>query len=185
MKMWSFPPPDSAAVLSDELGRKSLARYFTVMQNRGTAKFLIARKVPAEFSTGDSTEKLWQEHASLTQEFRRIEREIDDGQRDFKQIATPVKSHLDLKIEIANRILSICRFCVRGCGVNRFSGRLGYCKCGLDMTVSSIFEHTDEEPELVPSGKFSPAAVRCDASRDCNDSRWRSNLHDFSLDRAW
>ena len=47
--MWRFQRPDAIAVLNDELAKKSLARYFTVMQNRGPAKFMIARRLLAEF----------------------------------------------------------------------------------------------------------------------------------------
>jgi hypothetical protein len=47
--MWKITRPDAAAILDDELARKSLARYFAVMQNQKPAKFMIAKKLPAEF----------------------------------------------------------------------------------------------------------------------------------------
>ena len=104
--MWTFQRPDAIAVLNDRLAKKSLARYFAVMQNQSPAKFLIAKKIPAEFNRSDSTEQLWREHARITEEFSRIQREIDEGRRDFRAMPTPEKSYLDLKIEIADRILS-------------------------------------------------------------------------------
>ncbi|MEM3825861.1 MAG: pyruvate formate lyase-activating protein, partial [Candidatus Bathyarchaeia archaeon] len=67
--MWKFLRPDAVAVLDDEMAKKSLNRYFAVMQNKKLAKFLIAKKVPAEFSKQDSIEELWQKHEKLTQEF--------------------------------------------------------------------------------------------------------------------
>jgi putative pyruvate formate lyase activating enzyme len=171
--MWRFQRQDAAG-LNNDLAKKSLARYFAVMQNRGPAKFLIARKLLAEFRKNDSTEKLWREHARLTQEFSRIERELDDGQRDFKEMATPEKSYLDLKIEIADRILSSCHLCVRKCRVSRLKGKSGYCRCFSDITVSSIFEHMGEEPELVPSGTIFTlgCTMRCKHCQNWTISQW-------------
>ncbi len=175
--MWSFLRPDAIAVLNDRLAKKSLARYFAVMQNQWPAKFLIAKKVSAEFNRNDSTEKLWREHARLTQEFRRIQREVDDGKRDFQAMATPEESYLDLKIEIVDRILSACHLCVRKCSVNRLEGKSGYCKCSLDITVSSIFEHMGEEPELVPSGTVFTlgCTMRCKHCQNWTISQWIEN----------
>jgi putative pyruvate formate lyase activating enzyme len=175
--MWSFLRPDAVAVLNDRLVKRSLARYFALLQNRGPAKFLIAKKVSAEFNRNDSTEKLWREHARLTQEFGRIQREIDDGKRDFQAMATPEKSYLDLKIEIVDRILSACHLCVRKCSVNRLEGKSGYCKCSLDITVSSIFEHMGEEPELVPSGTVFTlgCTMRCKHCQNWTISQWIEN----------
>jgi putative pyruvate formate lyase activating enzyme len=148
--MWKITRPDAVAVLNDELAKKSLARYFAVMQNEKTAKFLIAKKLSAEFDKNSSLETLWKEHAKLGEEFHKTENEIDKGKK-FHASPTPTKSYFDLKIEIANRILQHCHFCSRRCGVNRLTGELGYCKCGDTLSVSSIFAHVGEEPELVPS----------------------------------
>ncbi|MCK4474446.1 radical SAM protein [Candidatus Bathyarchaeota archaeon] len=150
--MWRVLRPDATAVLNDKIARKSLARYFAVMQDEKPAKFVIAKKLPAEFGEGDSAEELWQKHRRLTDELYKLEKEIDTRQKSLKEMETPEKSYLDLKIEIANRILTSCHFCTRRCDVNRFKGETGYCGCGTRITVSNIFEHMGEEPELVPSG---------------------------------
>jgi putative pyruvate formate lyase activating enzyme len=173
--MWRFQRPDAIAVLKDRLAKRSLARYFAAMQNQLPAKFLVAKKVPAEFNTKDSTQQLWREHLRLTQEFSRVQREIDDGQRDFHAVPTPEKSYLDLKIEIADRILSCCHLCARKCGVNRLEGESGYCKCGLEIAVSSIFEHVGEEPELVPSGTIFTlgCTMRCKHCQNWTISQWK------------
>lgn len=152
MKMWRALRPDAEAVLSNKTARKSLARYFTVMQNDKPAKFVIAKKLEAEFDQNDSTEKLWQKHAELTRKFYQTEKKVDTKQKRVEDLPNLEKSYLDLKIEIANRILTNCHFCIRRCGVNRYEGELGYCRCGREITVSSIFAHMGEEPELVPSG---------------------------------
>jgi len=150
--MWRILRSDAVRVLNDEMARKSLARYFPVMQNEKPAKFRIAKKLPAEFGENDSIGELWQEHGRLTRKFYKIEREIDTCQKSLWNMPNPEKSFLDLKITIARRILTNCHFCTRRCGVNRSKGELGYCRCGTEITVSSIFQHMGEEPELVPSG---------------------------------
>jgi len=182
--MWRFLRSDAIAVLKDEMARKSLDRYFFVMQNEKKAKFMIAKQLPAEFSGSDSTEKLWQKHADLTEEFYKFEREIDTGQEKLKEVKIPEKSYLDLKIEIANRILSSCHFCTRRCGVNRLRGELGFCRCGTEITVSSIFEHVGEEPELVPSGTIFTmgCTMRCHHCQNWTISQWMEKGEVYELE---
>jgi putative pyruvate formate lyase activating enzyme len=172
--MWRLLRPDAATVSKDSLVIKSLARYFGVTEDKRPAKFMISKKVPAKFSESNSTEGLWQQHALLVQEFSEIESEIDNGQRDLQKMAAPEKSFLDLKIEIANRILSSCHLCTRNCGVDRSAGKLGYCRCGLPIVVSSIFEHLGEEPELVPSGTVFTlgCTMRCKHCQNWTISQW-------------
>ena len=150
--MWTIWRPDSKAVLIDKKAQASLKRYFAVMDDDKPAKFLIAKKLSATFSKTDSITKLWALHEQLTEEFCRLEKEIDTRQKRLEELDTPEKSFLDLKIEMTNRILENCHFCTRRCGSNRIKGELGYCKCGTQATVSTVFPHTGEEPELVPSG---------------------------------
>jgi putative pyruvate formate lyase activating enzyme len=162
------------AVLNDEMARKSLARYFAVMQNEKPAKFMIAKRLPAEFSEASPLEKLWQKHAELTSAFLELEKEIDNSQKSLQNMPTPQKSYLDLKIEIAKRILNKCHFCFRRCGANRLKGEIGFCKCGKEITVSSIFEHMGEEPELVPSGTIFTmgCTMRCKHCQNWTISQW-------------
>ena len=149
--MWKLLRPDAVAVLEDPLAKKSLAQYFAVAQNQKTAKFQIAKHIPAEFNKNCSLEELWREHAKLTEVFCNIERE-SDSKGSFDGLVAPEKSYFDLKLEISGRILQNCHFCSRRCQIDRATGKLGYCKCGNVLTVSNIFEHLGEEPELVPSG---------------------------------
>jgi len=150
--MWAVIRPDAIAVLKDKKARASLNRYFAVMQNEKPAKFMVAKKLPAEYNPEDSTEKLWKIHENLTEKYYELEKQVDSKQRNLEEIETPEKSYLDLKIQIAKRIMESCHFCTRSCGVNRNEGKLGYCRCGSSITVSTMFEHIGEEPELVPSG---------------------------------
>lgn len=172
--MWKLLRTDAQAVLHDEMAKRSLNRYFSVMQDEKPAKFLIAKRVPAEFSETDSTQKLWQKHAELTKEFCKIERQADESFREANGSPASQTSYLDLKIEIATRMLSDCHFCTRRCGVNRCKDELGYCKCGIEMAVSSIFEHMGEEPELVPSGTIFTmgCTMRCKHCQNWTISQW-------------
>ena len=172
--MWRILRPDAATVLMDKMARKSLARYFSVMQNEKPAQFMIAKKLPAEFGENDSIGELWQEHGRLAQRFYKFEREIDTRKKSLRNMPSTEKSYLDLKIEIAKKVLANCHFCTRRCGVNRFKSELGYCRCGTEITVSSIFEHTGEEPELVPSGTIFTigCTMRCKHCQNWTISQW-------------
>jgi len=172
--MWAFLRPDAAAVLKDRNARASLARYFHVMQNDKIAKFKIAKKLPVNISKDDSTTELWKMHDQLLIEFAQLEEKIDSRFTSSEELDTPSQSFLDLKIEIANRILENCHFCTRRCGVNRKEGKLGYCKCGTQITVSAMFEHMGEEPELVPSGTIFTlgCTMRCCHCQNWTISQW-------------
>ena len=60
-------------------------------------------------------------------------------------------SLLDVKIEIARRILQSCRLCGRQCGVNRLKGERGICGLGPKAVVAEHFVHIGEEPPINPS----------------------------------
>ncbi|MEM3700486.1 MAG: radical SAM protein [Candidatus Bathyarchaeia archaeon] len=172
--MWRLLRPDAMAVLNDEMARKSLSRYFAIVENEKLAKFLIAKKLEAEFSENDSLEELWRKHVKLTEEFYKLQMEIDAKQENLKTMLVPEKSYLDLKIEIAEKILVNCHFCTRRCGANRVEGKLGFCRCGSEIMVSSIFEHVGEEPELVPSGTIFTmgCTMRCKHCQNWTISQW-------------
>jgi putative pyruvate formate lyase activating enzyme len=180
--MWAIWRPDSKAVLQDKRVRASLARYFAVMEDDKPAKFLIAKKLPAAFSNEDSLEELWKLHEQLLGEFCRLETEIDTKQKNLDAISTPQQSFFDLKIEIANRILESCHFCTRRCGANRLEGEMGYCKCGTHAAVSTIFPHTGEEPELVPSGTIFTlgCTLRCIHCQNWGISQWLESGNFYS-----
>jgi putative pyruvate formate lyase activating enzyme len=172
--MWAVWRPDALTVLRDKRAQASLARYFDVMRDDKPAKFVIAKKLPANFNENDSQSELWRLHDELTQEFHRLEREVDSRQKSLEELDTPEKSYLDLKIEIANRILEGCHLCTHRCGFNRLAGELGECKCGTQITVSTMFEHMGEEPELVPSGTIFTlgCTLRCRHCQNWSISQW-------------
>jgi len=172
--MWRIFRRDAVEVLYDERARTSLTRYFAVMQDKKPAKFMIAKRLPAEFDEDSSLKDLWAKHDMLTEEFYRLQNEIDSGRKSLEDLDVPEKSYLDLKIAIAKEILKQCHLCNRRCGVNRIKGELGYCRCGTQITVSSIFEHIGEEPELVPSGTIFTmgCTIRCLHCQNWTISQW-------------
>ncbi len=167
--------PDSLAVLNDKKARQSMARYFKVMQNEAPAKFIIAKKLSASFNQDSSFDQLWNHHGTLTKEFMSLQKQVDEGHKNLSDLATPEQSYLDLKAEIARRIMEKCHLCTRRCGFNRRAGELGlWCKGGSQITVSTMFEHMGEEPELVPSGTIFTmgCTMRCKHCQNWGISQW-------------
>ncbi|RLI05504.1 hypothetical protein DRO26_01970 [Candidatus Bathyarchaeota archaeon] len=172
--MWQLIRPDAVEILKDEKCRFSLQRYFDILDGKKQAKFLIAKKIPAKFDVKDPTEKLWKLHDELTNEYYRLEKKVDKKEVKIEEISSPNKSYLDLKIELAHRIFQECCFCTRRCGVNRFEGKLGACRCGDRIVVSTYFAHMGEEPELVPSGTIFTCGctMRCLHCQNWTISQW-------------
>lgn len=50
------------------------------------------------------------------------------------------------------KIMERCELCPRRCGVNRFEGRLGFCRASSQLEVSSFQRHFGEERPLVGRG---------------------------------
>jgi len=183
--MWAFLRPDARAVLKDKRARASLARYFAVMENDKSAKFMVAKKLAASFSQDDPTEKLWKMHGRLLEEFCQLEKKLDSHLTCLDDLETPPQSFLDLKTELANRILENCHLCSRRCSLNRKEGKLGYCKCGTQITVSTMFEHMGEEPELVPSGTIFTlgCTMRCLHCQNWTISQWMETGEIYTPER--
>lgn len=60
-------------------------------------------------------------------------------------------SLLDLKIELAMRMLRRCELCALRCGVNRLQGERGRCGLGIDAFVYEAYTHIAEEPPINPA----------------------------------
>jgi len=182
--MWRLTRPDAEAVLHDSRAKRSLPRYFDLIARRRTAKFLIAKRLPVEFHEKDSTENLWKLHKEATKQYYEVEKKIDEGRIGLGELRGE-RSYLDLKLELGRRIMTQCHFCERRCGVNRLEEGRGYCRCGPEMAVSTVFPHMGEEPELVPSGTvFScGCTMRCIHCQNWSISQWAERGEHFTPER--
>ena len=149
--MWRIFRPDAQAVLKDKRARESLHRYFAVMEGELPARFLVCKRVPAAIELDAKTDELWSAHASALKSYRRLLTRVDAGRKRLEDLEHPSPSLLDLKVELAHRILKSCHFCERRCGVDRTAGKVGECGVGERSRIASEFMHHGEEPELVPS----------------------------------
>jgi putative pyruvate formate lyase activating enzyme len=149
--MWRVLRPDAVSVLRDERARKSLGRYFAVMEDKLPARFQVCRQVEVDVDLSASDDELWRAHERGMRKFRRLLEGIDGGRMSLPGRGRPRISLLDLKVELARRILRSCHFCERRCGVDRTAGGRGVCGVGERSRIASEFIHMGEEPELVPS----------------------------------
>ncbi len=78
-------------------------------------------------------------------------------------------SLLDLKVEIARRMLRNCELCGLRCGVDRTAGERGRCGLGSNAFVYESYLHIAEEPPINPSLNVSlrGCGLRC---RFCQQS---------------
>lgn len=70
---------------------------------------------------------------------------------------------LELKIELARRIMMNCTLCAQRCGVDRISGETGVCRLGAEAQVVEHFVHIGEESFVNPSLllSLSGCGLRC------------------------
>ena len=88
-------------------------------------------------------EYLWDRHESATSILKSgVLKDVDDADE---------ASLLDLKVELAQRMLADCRLCGLRCGVDRRTGRLGRCRATKEGEVLDIFVHIGEEAPINPS----------------------------------
>lgn len=172
--MWHFLRPDAESVLRDDKCRRSLARYFDILENRKIPNFLIAKRLAANVDFNGKDEKLWKAHDDLIKEFQFFEDKIDRKEVNLDHVVTPDFSFYDLKMELTKRMLKQCHFCIRSCKVDRLDGNAGFCGSGEKMVVSTIFEHVGEEAELVPSGTIFTCGctLRCLHCQNWTISQW-------------
>lgn len=149
--MHFFVRPDASGALEDEGVQKALGRYRGIIKGEKVANFIIAKRVPVEIDLDSNSEILWQAHEKAMGDYFELKENADAG----KNIAPPPDhSLLDLKIELASRILESCHFCHRRCGIDRKKGEKGFCGLDAGAYLSSEFVHWGEEACLVPSHTF-------------------------------
>ncbi len=149
--------PDAVEALYNETLRRCLSWYYAVMENRKPAKFVIAKSIQVNEKIENlDLDSLWDLHRELEKEFFSRLREVQHEDLTYDEYVSKYgvvePSFLDVKIEIAKRILRSCRFCEWRCSVNRLAGEKGFCRLDATTYVHSWFLHLGEEAPLVPSG---------------------------------
>jgi putative pyruvate formate lyase activating enzyme len=150
--MWKIYRPDSIRVWKDTEVVRRLRRYRSIIDQERYAKYLLAKDIITSLPLDSHTNELWQEHEALSFKHSEYMKQVDSGEARGTEIMPTERSFLDLKIELANRILQDCHFCERKCGADRTIDEKGWCKLGSESRVSSAFLHSGEEAPLVPSG---------------------------------
>lgn len=111
--------------------------------------------------------QLWEEHDRLRPELSKKVVEFEESGVSLQRFEKPEFSFLDLKCELANRILRKCMFCEWRCKIDRVEGeRRGACHLDSTVRVATFFLHHGEEPPLVDrhgSGTifFTSCTFRC------------------------
>jgi putative pyruvate formate lyase activating enzyme len=166
--MWRLIPY-TPPTLDDPKIKRALPRYVGVVIGERQAKYVVGRHLGVEYSGEDSTGDLWRLHDRYL-DYAKFEKRLDSAPK----LEKPKRSFLDLKTELAKRIMGECHFCERRCGVNRLIGGRGYCSCGDVFSLSSFFAHMGEEPELVPSGTVFTCGctMRCIHCQNYDISQW-------------
>ncbi|MEM5820725.1 MAG: radical SAM protein [Candidatus Aenigmatarchaeota archaeon] len=154
----------SIEIWKNEEVKKRLSWYYNVLKKKYPAKYLIAKSIKLEekINLKELEEKeLWKIHSELRNIFIEKLEKIKNGKETEIKEESP--NFLDVKIELAYRLLSPCRFCENLCLAKRLEGEKG--KCGLDykVRVASAFLHYGEEAPLIPSGTifFTGCSFKC------------------------
>lgn len=162
--LWRIYRPDAVTIFEDPVVRGRLSWYYAVMNNWAPAKYHIAARIEVDedYKSMD-TDGLWRLHDRLGEEFDKVWLELRDRPRpSLIKEPIPPRSFLDVKVELANRMVRRCMLCERRCGVDRTRQR-GACLLDDRARVASYFHHIGEEAPLVPSGTvfFSGCNLRC------------------------
>jgi putative pyruvate formate lyase activating enzyme len=122
-------------------------RYFQILKGAPSRHILLKSiGVAPDFRALDD-KGLWRLHDEKIAEYRELDRRFMEH-KPFPGRKDP--SLLDVKIELAARIMERCYFCEIRCGANRYK-RPGACGVDYQSHYYSEFLHYGEEPELVPS----------------------------------
>ena len=148
--------------------KRNLWWYYEVANNRKPAKYLICRRIPAEINPTKADENtLWDVHEKLSKEFQGLFNKIAEDKLSLKELPIAKPNFLDIKVELAKRMLKHCNFCRWNCRVDRTLGtKHGTCQLESESRVSSYFHHRGEELPIRGTGGsgtifFTSCNMRC------------------------
>jgi putative pyruvate formate lyase activating enzyme len=148
------PGPDEIALLREI--DPGFALPSTVLPGfSGIPRLMATRQMGGGIARSDlakvSDSELWRRHDDVLAASEREASGSDDA------------SLLDIKIELADRLLRHCSLCARNCGVDRTRGERGACGLGADAIVAEAYLHVGEEAEIAPAFTFALAGcgLRC------------------------
>lgn len=127
-----------------------MERYSEVNTNSLPSRNNILRHIDVLFEKGFSEKELWHIHDKGMQRYRKLERRISQNRQKI-DLPGSEKNLLDIKIELAERIIRSCHLCQHRCMVDRHAGEKGFCRLTDISRYASEFLHMGEEPQLVPS----------------------------------
>lgn len=142
--------------------RGFLPHYAAMLNDEQSAYYLLCKNMPVEFDSASKLDNLWKIHEESSKKFQESIK-TKEGCLQKRNSSGTITSFLDLKIEIANRMLEDCCFCENSCRINRKDGKTGFCGISDESRISSAFLHYGEESPLVPSGTifFSGCTFDC------------------------
>lgn len=116
-------------------------------------RFLHTREagtdIAGDIVTAIADDELWRAHDTAL--IRHTSKQIGEA------------SLLDIKVELATRILMRCDLCALRCGVDRSRGEHGQCGLGPEAFVYEAYTHIAEEPPINPALNISlrGCGMRC------------------------
>jgi len=122
-------------------------RYLKILRGAPSRHVLLKSIGVRPDFRGLDDKGLWQMHDERIAHYRKLNEQYVSI-IEFPKRASP--SLLDVKVELAARIMERCCFCEIRCGANRYK-RPGACGVDAESHYYSEFLHRGEEPELVPS----------------------------------
>ncbi|MEM3495596.1 MAG: radical SAM protein, partial [Nitrososphaerota archaeon] len=137
-----------------------------------------------------SDEDLWKLNDDLHEEAVELFNKYFEKKINLDDLKIVEPSFLDLKINLAYRMLRKCHFCEWRCGVNRLEGQKGVCKLDYRGYVSSFFHHYGEEAPLIGiEGKggsgtifFASCTFHCVFCQNWDISQPRGRIEDAGVD---
>ena len=117
------------------MASKALKSYYGILEGERRARYLDSKQARVSANLREDLDELWVAHK---------------GALRGDVVSSGGVALLDLKRELAHRMLRRCEFCERRCKTNRASNVTGHCGVAA-ARISSEFLHMGEEPDLVPS----------------------------------